>query len=373
MDVLKCKTKIPFIDLKEQYRQIKQEVLQAIERVCDEAVFSGGSDIENFEKEFASYCNTQYAVAVNNGTSALHLSMVTLGIGKGDEVIVPANSFIATAWGVSYTGATPVFVDCTSDTWQIDPAQIESRITRQTKAIIGVHLYGQPFDVDAVKNVAARHKLFLVEDAAHAHGATYRNKRVGNFGDIACFSFYPTKNLGTYGEGGGLTTNNAEYYKNLLSLRNDGTTTRYHHDQLGYNMRMGAIEAAVLGVKMKYLDEWNIKRKNIANRYRNEISNPAIQLQRQPDFAESVHHLFVVTTPNRDAFMKYLNERNIFPGLHYPMPCHLQKAYQHLGYQKGDLPNAEHLSDHCLSLPMYAELNVEEVNYIIGVVNGYRD
>jgi len=363
--------KIPFLDLKKQYLQIRNDVLSKIENVLEDTAFSGGKYVEEFEKNFANYCDTKYCVAVNNGTSALHLAMLALGIGEGDEVIVPANTFIATAWGVSYCNATPVFVDCTADTWEIDASKIEEKITPKTKAIAGVHLYGQPFDIDTVKAIAQKHNLFLVEDAAQAHGAYYKGKRVGGFGEMACFSFYPGKNLGTYGEGGGIVTNDEKYFKHLQSLRNHGSVVRYYHDEIGYNMRMGGIEAAVLSVKLQYLDKWNNRRKEIARMYQQGITNPKIKMQAQPEFTDSVYHLFVITTEDRDGLMKYLNEHQIFPGLHYPVPCHLQKAYAHLGYKQGDCPNAEYLASHCLSLPMFAELSDTEVEKVIEVLNKF--
>jgi dTDP-4-amino-4,6-dideoxygalactose transaminase len=339
--------------------------------VYDNTAFSGGQFVEQFEKDFAAFCRTKFAAGVNNGTSALHLAMLALGIGAGDEVIVPANTFIATAWGVSYTGATPVFVDCTPDTWEIDATKIEEKITNRTKAIVGVHLYGQPFDVDAVKEICARHDLFLLEDAAQAQGAEYKGVTVGGFGEMACFSFYPGKNLGACGEAGGITTNNKRYHDHVISLRNHGSTVRYYHDEVGFNMRMGGLEAASLIVKLKYLNDWNNRRREIARNYQKGITNSAIKMQAQPTWSNSIYHLFVITTDNRDHLNKYLSDHNIFPGLHYPVPCHLQKAYRDLGYKNGDCPNAEYLAEHCLSLPMYAELIEENWNYVIEVLNGY--
>jgi len=362
---------IPCLDLKLQQQQVKKEVFELFEKVYDNTAFSGGSYVEEFEDKFKKYCNTDYAIGVNNGTSALHLAMLALGIGEGDEVIIPANTFIATAWGVSYVGATPVFVDCKSDTWEIDADLIEAKITSKTKAIIGVHLYGQPFDIDAVKAIATKHHLFLVEDAAQAHGAYYKGKRVGGFGEMACFSFYPGKNLGACGEAGGITTNNEKYQTHLHSLRSHGMKVRYFHDEIGYNMRMGGLEAVSLQVKVGYLDGWNAKRKTIAKAYQSRITNPKIKLQAQPDHTDSVYHLFVVTTEDRDGLMQYLTENGINPGLHYPVPCHLQKAYSNLGYKVGDFPNSEYLAAHCLSLPMYAELTEEQVDIVIDVLNKY--
>jgi dTDP-4-amino-4,6-dideoxygalactose transaminase len=363
--------RIPCLDLKGQHQQIKKEVFEAFEKVYDQTSFSGGPFVEEFEKDFASFCNTKWAVGVNNGTSALHLAMLALGIGQGDEVIIPANTFIATAWGVSYTGAIPVFVDCDPLTWEIDASKLEAKITSKTKAVIGVHLYGQPFDINAVQDICNKHDLFLIEDAAQAQGASYLGKPVGGFGEMACFSFYPGKNLGACGEAGGLTTNNEKYYKHLQSLRNHGSVVRYYHDEIGYNMRMGGLEGASLRIKLKYLPSWNQKRKEIAAKYHSGIKNPKIKMQVQPSGHDSVFHLFVITTENRDELTKFLNQKNIFPGLHYPVPCHLQKAYASLGHKIGDFPHSEYLSDHCLSLPMYAELTDEEVEYTIKTLNSY--
>lgn len=364
-------SKIPCLDLKAQHKQIKKEIFEAFEKVYENTAFSGGPFVEEFEKNFATFCGTKYAIGVNNGTVALHLAMLALGIGEGDEVIVPANTFIATAWGVTHAGAIPVFVDCTSDTWQIAPKKIEEKISSKTKAIIGVHLYGQPFDIDAVSAIAKKHKLFLIEDAAQAQGSGYKGVKVGGFGEMACFSFYPGKNLGACGEAGGITTNNENYYKHLQSLRNHGSAVRYYHDEVGYNARMGGLEGASLNVKLKYLDGWNDRRKQIARQYHSGIKSKKIKMQAQPEWADSIYHLFVVTADNRDNFIKHLNENEIMPALHYPVPCHLQKAYAHLKYKAGDCPNAEHLAAHCVSLPMYAELSNEEVSKVVQVVNKY--
>lgn len=362
---------IPFADLTRQYKNIQTEILPAIREVCEETAFSGGNFVEIFEKEFAKYCGAKYFSGLNNGTNAIFLAMLALGIRKGDEVIVPANTFIATAWGVSYTGATPVFVDCDSHTWEIDHEKIEKYITKKTRAIIGVHLYGQPFDVDEVKKICKKHKLFLVEDSAQAHGAKYKNKTVGSFGEMGCFSFYPGKNLGCYGEGGGILTNNKKYYNQIQKLKNHGSINKYFHDEIGYNMRMEGIQAAVLSVKLKNLNNWNKRRKEIAEIYREEISNSKIKMQFQPEWANSVHHLFVIETENRDGLKKYLEKKNIFAAMHYPVPCHLQKAYKFLGYQRGSLANAEYLTNHCLSLPMFAELTNGEVKKIIKAINSF--
>jgi dTDP-4-amino-4,6-dideoxygalactose transaminase len=362
---------IPCLDLKRQHQSIKKEIFEAFEKVYENTAFSGGPFVEEFEKAFATYCNTKYAIGVNNGTTALHLAMLALNIGVGDEVIIPANTFIATAWGVSHAGATPVFVDCDADTWEIDTTKIEDAITPKTKAIIGVHLYGQPFDIDAVKQICHKHNLFLIEDAAQAQGAKYKGNPVGGFGEMACFSFYPGKNLGACGEAGGLTTNSEKYTKHLQSLRNHGSVVRYYHDEIGYNMRMGGLEGASLNIKLKYLENWNNRRRVIAKRYLSEIKNAKIKMQKQPENTDSIFHLFVVTTEHKDLFVNHLADNGIAAAFHYPVPCHLQKAYSYLEHKPGDFPNSEYLAAHCVSLPMFAELTDEEVNKVIEVVNSY--
>ncbi len=363
--------KISCLDLKGQHQQIKDEIFAAFEKVYEKTAFSGGPFVEEFERSFATFCDAKYAIGVSNGTTALHLAMLAMGIGAGDEVIIPANTFIATAWGVSHAGATPVFVDCDPDTWEIDVTKIEEKITPRTKAVIGVHLYGMPFDIDAVADICEKHGLLFIEDAAQAQGARYKGKPAGGFGEMACFSFYPGKNLGACGEAGGITTNHEKYAKHLQSLRNHGSVERYYHDEVGYNYRMGGLEGASLSVKLKYLQGWNDRRRAIAARYQNEIKNPAIKMQSQPEWADSVFHLFVVTTENKEGFVKFLSENNINAAFHYPVPCHLQKAYAQLGYKQGDFPNSEYLASHCVSLPMYAELSDADVDYVINVINQY--
>ena len=363
--------KIPCLDLIGQHEQIKEEIFEAFKLVYEQTAFSGGHFVETFENDFAKFCDSNFAIGVNNGTNALHLSMIVLGITTGDEVILPANTFIATAWAISYVGAIPVFVDCLPDTWEIDPEKVKLAITKKTKAIVGVHLYGQPCDLDALKNIAAENNLALIEDAAQAQGAEYNEKKVGSIGDIACFSFYPGKNLGACGEGGAITTNNKDFDTRIKKLRNHGCEKRYHHDELGYNMRMGGLEGASLSIKLKYLTKWNERRIQIAKRYFSEIKNDAIKFQYQPENTKSVFHLFVITTNNRDRFIEYLNNSNIFPALHYPVPCHLQKAYEHLNYKTGNFPQSEYLASHCVSLPMFAELRNEQVNMVVEVINAY--
>lgn len=362
---------IPFADLKRQYQNIKPEVLDVFKKVCKETAFSGGYFAEKFETDFAKFCHAKYFSGLNNGTSALHLAMIALGIGEGDEVIVPANTFIATAWGVSYVGARPVFVDCDKDTWEIDAGEVEKKISKRTKAVISVHLYGQPFDIDAVKKVCDKHKIFFVEDSAQAHGAKYKNKIVGSFGEMGCFSFYPGKNLGCYGEGGGILTNNKKYFEHIQKLKNHGSKIKYLHDEIGYNMRLEGLQGAILSVKLKHLRQWNKRRVEIAKMYQKGLSNPKIRMQKIPEWASPVFHLFVITTKNRDDLKKYLEKNGIFPGLHYPVPCHLQNAYKFLNYKKGDFPESEYLSSHCLSLPIYPELTNGEAEYVVKIINKY--
>ncbi|MEK6794980.1 MAG: DegT/DnrJ/EryC1/StrS family aminotransferase [Spirochaetota bacterium] len=362
---------IPFFDLKRQQASLADEIEPAFRAVCEQTAFAGGPFVEAFEKAFAQYCGTRFCAGLNSGTVALHFAMNALGIGPGDEVIVPANTFIATAWGVTHSGATPVFVDCDADTWTIDPAGIQAKVTKKTKAIIGVHLYGQPCDVDAIAEIAEKNELFFVEDCAQAHGATFRGKRVGGFGAMGCFSFYPGKNLGAYGEAGAVTADNPAYVEHIAMMRNQGSKVRYYHEVIGYNERMDGVQAAILGVKLKHLDGWNKRRRAIAGMYRKGITNKKIRMQREPSDRESVYHLFVIMVDGHEALLRHLNTHNIFPGQHYPVPCHLQKAYRHLGHTSGDLPNAERLAASCLSLPMYPELTDEEVSRVIDTVNTF--
>ncbi|MEO9804492.1 MAG: DegT/DnrJ/EryC1/StrS family aminotransferase [Reichenbachiella sp.] len=368
---LKIDTSIPCLDLKNQHRSLKEEIFEAFEQVYDNTAFSGGRFVAQLERSFANFCQVEHAVAVNNGTNALHLALVVLNIGPGDEVILPGNTFIATAWAISYVGATPIFVDCLEDTWEIDPKKIQEAISSKTKAIIGVHLYGQPCDMNSLKAIANKHDLFLIEDAAQAHGATYMDQPIGSIGDLACFSFYPGKNLGACGEGGMITTNNAAYSERLQRLRNHGSVEKYTHIELGYNMRMGGFEAASLSVKLKYIGLWNEKRRDIAKRYFGEIRNSNIRMQKQEEFCDSVYHLFVIIVSDRYDFLQYLAKHNIQGALHYPVPCHLQEAYSYLEYKVGSLPNVENLASHCVSLPMFAELSNEEVSHVIETLNNY--
>ncbi|MCU0444668.1 MAG: DegT/DnrJ/EryC1/StrS family aminotransferase [Microscillaceae bacterium] len=362
---------IPFFNLTRQLADIQPLINEAIEKALSTGIYTGAEVVRDFEADFAQFCQSKYAIAVNNGTSALHLALSVLGIGKGDEVIVPANTFISTAWAVSYTGATPIFVDCEADTWEISPTDLQTKITPRTKAVIGVHLYGQVFDYEQVSQICQANQLYLLEDAAQAHGATYEGKKVGSLGDLAAFSFYPTKNLGTYGEGGAITTQNENYFQKIKKLRNLGASEKYFFDEIGFNYRLGAVEAAVLRVKLQFLAQWNQRRQQIAQFYQQNIQNPLVKMQKTNPQATSVYHLFVITTPNRDKFRDFLGQHNIQTALHYPCPCHLQAAYKFLAYRPGDLPNAEYLAAHCVSLPMFAELTNSEVEKIVEVINKF--
>lgn len=359
------------IDIGRDYRKHKAEYMEAIEKVCEETAFSGGKYADAFDKEFARFVGVKYASGVNNGTSALHAAMVALGIGEGDEVIVPANTYIATAWGVTYSGATPVFADCTADTWEIDPASVRKKITSKTKAIIGVHLYGQPFDFGEIKKIADEFNLYVVEDCAQAHGAKFEGKNVGSLGEIGCFSFYPGKNLYAFGEGGCVTTNNKEYNDTVDVMKNQGCRVRYYHEMIGYNYRLEGMMGAVLSVGLKYLPEWTKRRQEIGKRYQREIVNPAIIHQVHPDNTEPVYHLYEVKIPNPDHFLEYMKENDIECNRHYPVPCHLQEAYKELGYKEGDCPNAEDLATHCATLPLFPEMTEQEVDLVIKACNAY--
>ena len=300
------------IDLTRDFQKHKKEYMEAIEAVCQETAYSGGRFADQFDREFADFCKVPYAAGVNNGTSALHCAMMALGIGAGDEVIVPANTYIATAWGVTYTGAVPVFVDCTADTWEIDPDKIEEKITDKTRALIGVHLYGQPFEFRKVKEIADRHGLYVVEDCAQAHGAGYEGKAVGGLGELGCFSFYPGKNLYAFGEGGSVTCHKKEYYDVITTIKNQGCQVRYYHDLTGYNYRLEGLQGAVLSVSLKYLPGWTKRRREIGRRYIREIANPLLTMQVHPENTDPVFHLFVITVEDPEDFVSYM-ERNGMP------------------------------------------------------------
>ncbi len=355
---------VPYLDLRAQYATIRDEVQAALAEVCDSARFAQGPPTQAFEQEFAAYCGVAHCVSVNSGTSALHLALRSLNIGPGDEVITTPFTFIATAWAISYVGATPVFVDIDPQRRALDPAQVEAAVTPHTKAIIPVHIFGMPADMDALNVIARNHKLFIVEDAAQAHGARYKGKRVGQFGAISCFSFYPTKNLGAYGEGGALLTNDDKLAARARSLREHAQSARYVHEEVGYNYRMDSFQAAVLRVKLKRLDAWNAAREAHARRYTELLAATSYGLPAVPTDSNPVWHCYVIECENRDRVRATLTDAGIDTAVNYPVPLHLQPVYRSLGYHRGDLPVAERLCARCLSLPIYPELSPTHIRAV---------
>ena len=360
---------IPFVSFEKMHNEIKCEMYDAFKRVMNKNWFIQGEEVLSFEKEFAEYCGVQYCVGVGNGLDALFLILKAYGIGKGDEVIVPSNTFIATALAVSYTGAVPVFVEPIEDTFNINPEKIEEKITNKTKAIIAVHLYGQPAQIDIIKDIAVRHKLKLIEDAAQAHGALFGDRKTGSLGDAAGFSFYPGKNLGALGDAGAVTTNDKALADKVRALANYGSDYKYHHIYKGNNSRLDEMQAAFLRVKLPKLDKWNDERRHIAYRYLNEIDNPLVKLPSLCDNVKHVFHIFGIRCEQRDELEKYLNGKGIGTNKHYPTPIHMQGAYTELGIKEGELPIAEHISATELSIPMYYGMTEEEITYIIETIN----
>ena len=352
---------VPFVDLQAQYREIKAEVDAAIGRVVESAAFVLGREVEAFEAAFAEYTGARYCVGVNSGTAAIQLALMACGIGAGDEVIVPANTFFATAEAVSTAGATPVFVDADAVSYTIDATKIEAAVTERTRAVIPVHLYGQAADLGPISEIAARHNLVVIEDAAQAHGSLYRGRRVGALARAGCFSFYPGKNLGAYGEGGAVTTNDAEVARMVRMLRDHGSERKYHHELIGYNFRLEGIQGAVLNVKLRHLDRWNDLRRAHAARYDELLRGTPLTLPREMEYARHVYHLYVVQAEARDSLQQTLSAAGVQTGIHYPIPVHLQRAYAALPYKPGDFPEAERQAARVLSLPMYPELRDEQL------------
>jgi dTDP-4-amino-4,6-dideoxygalactose transaminase len=362
---------VPFLDIKEQNRRIWPELQQAINGVVEQAQFILGPAVERFEKAFAQYLGRKHCVGLNNGTSALHMALQACDVGPGDEVITTPHTWISTSWAVSYVGAKPVYVDIDPATYNINPALIERAITPRTKAILPVHLYGQACDMDALCRIAEKHNLVLIEDAAQAHGAMYNGRRIGSFGRIACFSFYPGKNLGAFGEGGAVATDDEQLAKRIRQLRDHAQAGRHHHVELGHNTRMEGIQGAVLEVKLRHLDEWNAARMKLAARYHGLLAGvPGIQLPAAPEQGRHVWHLFVVLVRgmDRDVLQKQLAERGVSTGVHYPTPVPLQPAYAYLGHKPGDFPVAEDVMRRCLSLPMCAEMAEEQVDWTVAAI-----
>jgi dTDP-4-amino-4,6-dideoxygalactose transaminase len=352
---------IPFLDLKAQYRQIKPQLDAAVARVIESAHFVLGPEVAAFEERFATYCKVKHCRAVNSGTSALHLALLAAGIGPGDEVITVPMTFVATTAAILYIGAKPVFVDVDPITWTMDPALIETAITSRTKAILPVHLHGLMADMDPIMAIARRHGLVVIEDAAQAHGAEYKGRRAGSIGDLGCFSFYPGKNLGAYGEGGAVVTGQPELARRISLLRDWGQDAKYSHVVAGYNYRMDGIQGAVLNVKMDYIESWTEARRSIAAQYDQLLARLPFARPRPPGDSRHVYHVYSVGLSRRDEAGKALQEAGIGTGIHYPVPVHLQRAYANLGYRAGDFPVTEKLADQFLSLPIYPELRPEQV------------
>jgi dTDP-4-amino-4,6-dideoxygalactose transaminase len=360
---------IPFLDLKSPYLELKDELDAAYCRVMESGWYILGKEVEAFESEFASYCETRYSIGVANGLEALHLIVRACGIGPGDEVIVPANTYIATWLAVTHAGATPVPVEPIERTCNIDPSKIEQAITPRTRAILVVHLYGQPADMDPINALARKHGLKVIEDCAQAHGARYKGRKAGSLGDAAGFSFYPGKNLGALGDGGAVTTNDPILAGRIQLLRNYGSRTKYHNEVVGYNSRLDEMQAALLRVKLTRLDEWNERRRQVAARYLRELPGQhKLNLPHVPEWAEPAWHLFVVRHAQRDALQKTLNEAGIGTMIHYPIPPHLQPAYSELGYYSGAFPITERIAINCLSLPMGPHLDEAGTSAVIAAL-----
>lgn len=362
---------VPFVDLRDQYQSLASEVQQAISTVLERGDFILGREVSLFEEEFAAYCGVEYAVGVDSGTSALELALRAFDIGPGDEVITAANTFIATAFAVSYTGATPVLIDVDPQTYTIDISLLESAITDRTRAIIPVHLYGHPADMDPIVEIAAKHGLVVIEDACQAHGARYKGKRVGSLGHVAAFSFYPSKNLGACGDGGMVVTNDEQVVESLRALRNYGEREKYHHLVQGFNHRLDTLQAAVLWVKLKHLDAWNAARCQHARLYRELLVHCPVVLPAEAGYAEAVYHLYVIRVEDREGLRAYLQDRGVATGIHYPIPIHLQPGYRDLGYKKGSFPVTERYAEQVLSLPMYAELTPASIEYVAKAIKGF--
>lgn len=362
---------IPFVSFKPLEKELDKELRAAFDRVFERSWYIDGKEDKAFEEAFAAYCDCKYCVGNGNGLDALMLSLKALGVGEGDEVIVPSNTYIATALAVTYVGATPVFVEPDIRTYNIDPNLIEEKITKNTKAIMPVHLYGQACDMDPIMAIAKKYNLFVVEDCAQAHGATYKGKIIGSFGDAAGFSFYPGKNLGALGDAGATVTNDKALADKIRALGNYGSDYKYHHIYKGNNSRLDELQAAFLAAKLPLMDKVNNNRRETANKYLAGMKNPAIILPYVPEYAEPVWHLFAVRTEKRDELAQYLADKGIGTNKHYPIPMHLQDCYADLGIKEGSLPIAEEISATELSLPMYYGMTDEEINYVIDAINAF--
>ncbi|HEY2842996.1 MAG TPA: DegT/DnrJ/EryC1/StrS family aminotransferase [Bryobacteraceae bacterium] len=359
---------IPYADLKAQYHSIKTEIDQAISGVLESSQFALGSEVAAFEKEFAVYCSGGEAVGVNSGTSALHLALLAAGVGPGDEVVTTPFTFVATVAAILYVGATPVYVDIDPESYNLDPGKLEAALTPRTKAILPVHLYGQPADMTPILNLARSRRIAVIEDAAQAHGAEYHGQRAGSLAELACFSFYPGKNLGAYGEGGAVVTSNPEYAKTIRLLRSWGESRRYYHDLRGFNYRMEGLQGAILRVKLRHLERWTEARRANAATYDALLKGSGVVSPVQMPYARHVYTVYAVRTPHRDALIQALTAAGIQHGIHYPVPLHLQPAYRDARYGPGDFPVAERVAGEVLSLPLYPELQRSQIERVCEVV-----
>ena len=361
----KPQMKVPFLDLKAHHAPLIDQFDRAIRKVIESSSFAGGPFVDEFEEEFAAYCGSLYAIGVGNGTDALWLTLLALGIGPGDEVITVPNTFFATAEAITYCRAQPVFVDVDEDTFTMNPAELENSLTEKTKAIIPVHLFGQPADMDPILEFARAHGLFVVEDAAQAHGAEYKGRKAGTMGDAGCFSFYPGKNLGAFGEAGAVVTNDPELRKQIQMLRDHGQSQKYYHALMGWNCRMDGIQAAVLSIKLRHLYEANSLRRKHALQYNDALAGiDAVLTPSEAKYAKHVYHVYAIRVQERDAVRQHLQEKGVGCAVHYPVPIHLQDACRNLGYTRGAFPIAESLADEFVSLPMFPELTEEQIEYV---------
>lgn len=355
---------IPLVDLKAQYKLIKDEIDEAIRRVIDNTSFIGGSEVTDFERDYAKYCGAKHAIGVSSGTEALRLALIACGVGEGDEVITAPSTFIATVEAIAGVGAKTVFVDVDETTNNINPSLIADAITDKTRAIIPVHLYGYPVDMDPILEIAKKHNLKVIEDAAQAHGAEYKGQRIGGFGDVACFSFYPGKNLGAYGDAGGIVTNDDEMADEIRLLRDHGRSDKYEHKVLGFNSRLDSLQAAILRVKLAHMEDWTDQRRAAAAIYGELLQDSNVELPAEQPGFKPVYHLYVVRSEQRDALQAAMKEAGVATGVHYPIPLHLQPALKNLGHEKGDFPVSEKISETCLSLPMFPELTKEQAQKV---------
>lgn len=367
----KVAKQIPLLDLKAQYQTIKEEIKAAIDEVLESGNYIMGPTVKKFEESLAEYCGVKYAIGVANGTDALLLTLDALGIGPGDEVITTPFTFFASAEVISQVGATPVFVDIEPDTYNLDVTKLEAAITSKTKAIIPVHIFGQPTDMDEIMELANKYNVYVIEDACQAIGATYKGKKIGSIGTAGCFSFFPTKNLGGYGDGGIIVTNDEELARKVQILRVHGSYPKYYHSMIGYNSRLDALQAATLQIKLKYIDQWNQKRREKADFYNQSLKDLSIQLPFIKTGREAVYHLYIIQTEYRDELIQYLKENGISSGIYYPVPLHRQEVYAELDYTEGSLPESEKAALGTLALPLYPELTTEDQEYVISVVKDF--